>query len=363
MPKYFITFVFAGTLLLFAGCGRSDSDIQTYKVAKEDSSAKPPIMSAASREETRPALPRLHWELPKGWVEQPAGEMRSAAFQITGKDGQTGQVTIIPLPGAGQKELESVNMWRESLGLEALTSQQMTEQSESVDVDGVKGRLFDMAAAAPKTGEKLKTRLLGAIADRGNILWFIKMIGDDALVAEQKPVFVSFLKSLSFEDASPQMVAAAERPISTNTKKLPPGADAPKWKVPANWQEKAPGPMITALYAVTGENGAADVSISKFPGDVGGMLANVNRWRGQLGLPAVSEQELGNAAQMVEIGGKKDAYEVDIKGVNARSGKPARLVAIAVPRENETWFYKLLGDEAVVEKEKSTFQQFVAGAY
>ena len=66
---------------------------------------------------------------------------------------------------------------------------------------------------------------------------------------------------------------------------------------------------------------------------------------------------------MVEVGGKKDSYLVDIKGTNPRTGKQARMVALGVPHRGETWFFKLLGDEPVVAKEKDAFVQFIVGAY
>jgi len=114
---------------------------------------------------------------------------------------------------------------------------------------------------------------------------------------------------------------------------------------------------------VTGAEGSADVSISKFGGAAGGLGPNVNRWRGQLGLPPLSEAEAEKSAEMVEVGGKKDSYLVDLKGTNMRTGKPAHLVAVGVPRGGETWFYKLLGDDAVVSKEKDAFLKFVVSAY
>ena len=40
--------------------------------------------------------------------------------------------------------------------------------------------------------------------------------------------------------------------------------------------------MVASAYNVEDTAGQAEVTISKFPGDVGGMIANVQRWRGQL---------------------------------------------------------------------------------
>lgn len=55
--------------------------------------------------------------------------------------------------------------------------------------------------------------------------------------------------------------------------------------------------MRLATYEMQGPSGPIEVAISRFPGDVGGMLANVNRWRGQVGLPPTTEAEF---AEMIE---------------------------------------------------------------
>ncbi|HTG43241.1 MAG TPA: hypothetical protein VK633_01795 [Verrucomicrobiae bacterium] len=361
-------------LVLASGCG--DSEIKTYRVAKEDNSTKLPPASAHSADDGHDhgaaapskipapsALPKLTWALPKGWQELPPDRMRKAAFQIAGPEGKMAQVVIIPLPGASNIELESVNMWREELGLPGLTKNEVTTEGTAVQLGDAKGHLFEMANTAPKAGQTFKTRTLGAIAERENILWFVKMTGEDQLVAEQKPAFVSFLRSIGFAKTDPSQLAATERPVSTNAKELPAGADAPKLKIPANWKEKPPGPMITAAYAVAADGGQADISISKFPGDVGGLAANINRWRGQLGLAPLGEAEARGSAKMLEVDGKSDAYMVDLTGKNARTGKPARMVALGVPRAGDTWFYKLLGDDVVVGQEKEPFLKFVLGAY
>ena len=44
--------------------------------------------------------------------------------------------------------------------------------------------------------------------------------------------------------------------------------------------------MVLASYNISAKEGSPTVTVSMFPGDVGGVLANVNRWRGQLGQPA-----------------------------------------------------------------------------
>ena len=50
--------------------------------------------------------------------------------------------------------------------------------------------------------------------------------------------------------------------------------------------------MRLATYEMQGPAGPVEIAISQFPGDVGGMLANINRWRGQVGLAPVTEPEI-----------------------------------------------------------------------
>ena len=155
---------------------------------------------------------------------------------------------------------------------------------------------------------------------------------------------------------------SAENPVSTNTEKAPTG-EKPNFKAPNNWKTKPPGPMVASAYNVEGDGGQAEVTISKFPGEVGGMVANIQRWRGQLGLPQLSPDEARKSAEMIEVGGKKDSYMVDLKGTNVRTGKEARMVAVGVPFQGETWFFKLMGDDALVGKEKDAFIKFIKSAY
>jgi hypothetical protein len=50
---------------------------------------------------------------------------------------------------------------------------------------------------------------------------------------------------------------------------------------------------------------------------------------------------------------------VDMTGSDKKANPKARLIAAMVVREDSTWFYKLMGDEPVVAREKETFIKFV----
>jgi hypothetical protein len=55
--------------------------------------------------------------------------------------------------------------------------------------------------------------------------------------------------------------------------------------------------MRLASFEVPVEGGAGDLSVVRLSGDAGGFVANINRWRGQLGLDAAEEADIRQAAK------------------------------------------------------------------
>jgi hypothetical protein len=89
------------------------------------------------------------------------------------------------------------------------------------------------------------------------------------------------------------------------------------------------------------------------------LLANVNRWRGQLGLPPVTqEDEFQKMVSSVDAA-NGNAQVVDFTGTDSKTGKPARLGGAIVPQNSQTWFYKLMGDEQIVAQQKDAFIKFI----
>ena len=127
-----------------------------------------------------------------------------------------------------------------------------------------------------------------------------------------------------------------------------------KWKGPAGWTEKPGSGMRRATFVVPGEAGPADLSVVSLPGDAGGVLANVNRWRGQVGLPPWDEAGFKADAQTVKA--PAGAFTlVDLPG----SGQ--RMLAAILQKDGETWFFKLLGPDKTVAAAKAAFKAFLAG--
>jgi hypothetical protein len=331
---------------LLTGCGREE--IRAYRAPK-DPAHQPPMAHGHGSEWS---TPRLRWELPAGWQELPAGQMRVGYFAVTGQTNQKAEVTIIPLPGMAGGDLENVNRWRAQVGLAPVQQAELSKLTEAIQVGGQAGQLYDFAGAPYDRSEQ--SRLLVAVLRSEGTAWFFKMLGDDALVAQQKPVFVEFLKALAFEKATagPAVGAAPDQPTEA--------ASHSGWTAtaPADWQQQSPAPMQAAKFTVAAPSGGqAEITVVMLPGDAGGTLANVNRWRQQIGLGPVSEGELTQLVSPLEVAGAK-GLQVDMTADKTKR----RMVAAVVSRGAETWFYKLVGDEAVVGKQKAPFLQFVQGA-
>ncbi|MGO8838401.1 MAG: hypothetical protein ACLQAH_05480 [Limisphaerales bacterium] len=398
MPEYFIG-VFRGQpgrhwlvltpllLLLAAGCHRDE--VKTYRVAKDQDQPQPQSTPALPTDSPNPSLPpghpdissapgtslpaaprtglpQLTWTTPPGWTEVPAGEMRVASFKVTGADGKQADVSVIPLPGLAGNDDANVNRWRGQVGLSSLTPEELKKSAEAVEAGGQPASLYDIAGQNPGSGDA--ERILGVIQHRDDMAWFFKMTGDASLVEQQKPAFVALLKSLKFSPAPAQTELPPAHPAIGNMGMGAAPASAapvssegkPNWQVPAGWQEVSGGQFLVAKFNITGPTGAAAVNVSNSTGEGGGLVGNVNRWRGQLGLPTLADADVEKSITPLDGAGGK-ASLVDMSGKDARTGQPTRLVGVIVPQSGQTWFYKLMGDAGVVESQKAAFTQFVQG--
>jgi hypothetical protein len=85
---------------------------------------------------------------------------------------------------------------------------------------------------------------------------------------------------------------------------------------------------------------------------VGGDLANVNRWRGQIELPPVAESELAPMVTKITAG-PKTIQMIDC------TGPKVRCAVGWVSHGGHTWFFKLTGPDALVGTEKAKFAAFL----
>jgi len=349
--------------LTLAGCKRND--IQVYRVAKET------VPSAA----TQPA------PVPAGWEQAPLGEMRAASYHVKGSDGKLADVSVIPLPGMAGRDLDNVNRWRGQVGQPPVTEAELSRLAQSIEVAGQPAQLYEQAGPNAESGAT--NRILAVILRSEGTAWFFKITGDDEVVADQKPAFIEYLKSFRFPSASSSAteteLPASHPPIARARTDLPPsreplgapgasdsaplsGQGKPEWQVPAGWQEVPAGQFLVDKFLITGpDKSQAAVNVSMSPGEGGGIVGNVNRWRKQLGLNDLSESDINKLVTPVDIPDGKAIF-VNLAGTDGRTGQKTSLVAAIVPRDQRTWFYKLMGPEQLVGQNKESFMKFVQTA-
>jgi hypothetical protein len=145
--------------------------------------------------------------------------------------------------------------------------------------------------------------------------------------------------------ASPDVATAAARPRGV------------RWKAPAGWTEVAASGMRVATLIPPAAPGKAEASVAAFPGDVGGELANVNRWRGQIALPPMTDADLPRARRTLRCPlGTILVYDFTATGTS-----PARVVAGMITVNGVTWFFKLDGDARAVAADKPAFVHMLEG--
>ena len=342
-------FIVACAVLVVDLSSRADDQIRSYTVPKEHpAAAGPPSQPAQATSDIPVNTAPIQWTLPESWQQLAPDGIRLGNFAVPGKEGGKATVAITSFPGEVGTELANVNLWRQQLGLAPV--EQSDVSSESITVDSADAKLFDLSGSTART--------IVALVRRNGATWFFKMIGDIGTVTDGKPAFMEFLKSIRFTGSSNLAAAAAAAAAATATTTTAAAeSSSPQWSVPSNWVEKAPGAMLFKSFTIADNTGAtAAATVSFLSGEGGGALANVNRWRGQMGLSPVAEDQFDGVADQLETAGGK-ATLVDFEGTDAKAGK--RMVAIIVPHGENTWFYKLLGDKALVTKEKDSFVNFV----
>ncbi|MBP90917.1 MAG: hypothetical protein CMJ64_30100 [Planctomycetaceae bacterium] len=137
-------------------------------------------------------------------------------------------------------------------------------------------------------------RMLAAIVPQGERAWFFKVSGASASLAAQSGAFETFLKSFRFgktEDADPT------------------------WELPESWvQKEGSSGMRFATIEIPTDEAPLEMSVMALPMPPdSGLLSNVNRWRGQIGLAPISQADLATQTKQLEVAGTT-ATVVDLVG-------------------------------------------------
>jgi len=137
-------------------------------------------------------------------------------------------------------------------------------------------------------------------------------------------------------------------------------SDQMSFSAPDGWKRLGPDPkgFYEAGFQVIDGGQAAQITITPLAGAAGGLLSNVNRWRGQLHLEAIGEEQLQKDLQEIQVAGAPGKY-LDLTGPEAAGQNRQRLLGVVLPRSQKTWFFKIIGPAELVEKQKPVFEAFM----
>jgi hypothetical protein len=133
-----------------------------------------------------------------------------------------------------------------------------------------------------------------------------------------------------------------------------------KWDLPDGWVAQEAGSMRIADFRI-GSNGATECYLSHLPGAAGGMEANVNRWRKQLGLEPMGTDDLAALPTIEMLGAPATLIDFSgtYKGMRDPTPKPgSRMLGAVLSLGELSLFAKMVGPEDVVAGERDAFVNF-----
>ncbi len=110
-----------------------------------------------------------------------------------------------------------------------------------------------------------------------------------------------------------------------------------------------------------GPNGEGECYLAIIQGAAGGLEANVNRWRGQMGLPPLTADEVEKLPKKTMVNRESSfvSFDGDYKGMGAaESAKDWRMMGLLQQAPEFMLFVKIVGPRELVIKNEAAFEQF-----
>ena len=294
----------------------------------------------------------IEWDDPADWAPVAATQFRTANFKV----GQETECYVTLLPGAAGGVLENVNRWRGQMGLGPTTDAEIGALAQLSLLGGpapfviLEGNFSGMNGASG-TGWLMYGTVFRA---RGGTL-FVKMVGPAEEVRAEREKFVAFCGSIRRPGGPPQTQNAGSQSSQGTAR---PSQFA--WTAPGGWMEEPKRSMREVSYSI-GDAGEAECYISILGGGAGGVEANVNRWRDQVGLEPLSPKAISELPQVDVLGGKATLFEAagEFTGMgDATAASGQAILGIIRELDSNVLFVKMVGPAELVNTERDNFISF-----
>jgi hypothetical protein len=137
------------------------------------------------------------------------------------------------------------------------------------------------------------------------------------------------------------------------------GPSAYAWDAPESWTPQPTSPLRQANFSA-GPEGQVEIYMTVLPGSGGGIAANINRWRKQMGLDDIADEAVAQLPKLEVLGG--EAVHVDFEGTYTGMGDEQhagyRMAGALLEQDGKAIFLKMVGPADAVEAEQEAFKAF-----
>jgi hypothetical protein len=383
-------------LVAFFGCQKADT-IQTYSAPKEPKREASPLAAAAPQGEPTDRLltaiipsggqawffkvvapiaevdkhekeltdfftavrfaddGKPKWNLPAGWKEQATNSPMRFATIVIPTEPKPLEIAVSSLPWSGTPEnlLQNVNRWRGQLQLPQIGAGQVAEFTREAKAGDLPITIVDLRGHFAGSG--MTPPFAGPMAGAA---------GPNTTGArpELPPGHPPIDSAPPAATTNSQPTGESPAPSAT-----PPAAapGSPKFTTPSDWKQLPAGGMRKAAFEIGDPAQKNLVTLIDFPADAGPMIANplqnINRWRREVGLPEIKQDEIPKASEQIEVDGQPATLVRAIPDASQSGQSQANRATLAAMAKsgNIIWFIKLTGDRNVVAAQEDNFKSFL----
>lgn len=353
-PRLLVTLV--GLTACLTGCER-DEDVRVYAAPRDPA---PPVRSAAERP--------IAWTLPAGWQELPdQGPNAFGRFATIQPSADDPSLVLTVNQVTSGDLLANLNRWEGQLGLDPTAQANVEQKARVIQVEAHPAHRIDLVGRDMQREGEPPLRMLAVLLPEGDGAWSFLLKGPPEKLAAQEAAFDQFIASVSFpghnhgDEASAGPAAPTADAAATGASTQP--ADTRTYTLknvtlPAGWvEDPTPRELRFTTYNIGAGNEQASVVVTRLPRTFGSLADNINRWRGEVGLPPAP-----NAADVpfgvTRVGGEPAAL-YEFAPPDAAAGDAKRSVVALVPKGTNAWFFKLIGPAKTVADQRANFDAFL----
>jgi len=284
------------------------------------------FVSAVKFEKNEPV-----WTIPAGWKEVPATDGVTHVFFVLDQADPKLRLGVSRFPG--QQDLTAnVNRWRGQLKLKPVEADEAAKSAVPLDT---------------AAGTALWVELTGTFTEQSRMPPFAGGMG---------------MPPAGAVDPKSGALPAGHPPVGAGPAGVGPAgaaANAPaapfKYVLPTGWTPSPPSQFNLAAFNIVDGDLKGRVTVSEAQGD---LLLNINRWRGQLGMPPTDEEQLQNSLTKLKLSGL-DADFVELIAP-AGAGEQGAILGVVAKRPGEgSIFVKFTGGAPLAQRERERFMKFV----